>query len=311
MHTASKALRTALAANASFSAACGLVMLMAPDQIDAWLGFGQPGALQVLGFGLLLFATDLIHQATRPRLLTWRALYASGADLLWVVATAVLLLIFRESVSATAMLALLAVAAVVLVFGIWQLWGIGKVHRTGKESRYRHCVSVTTDVPADAMWKVIGRLGEIERYMPSLRSSALLDNQTQGVGAIRVCEDQAGKRWREACTRFEPGRGFDVRFLTEAAAFPFPASEMLGGWDVIPRHQGSEVRVWWELTPKPKALAVLLLPILAFGADRDFPKVVARMASAAKGQPLEDARAEAPAITARLSASPCRRLAIR
>lgn len=37
---------------------------------------------------------------------------------------------------------------------------------------------------------------------------------------------------------------------------------------------------WWELVPKTKLLAPVILPLLAFQADRDFPKIVQRMAYA-------------------------------
>jgi hypothetical protein len=76
-----------------------------------------------------------------------------------------------------------------------------------------------------------------------------------------------------------PGRSFDVRFLCEAPGFPFPATTMRGGWEVAARNEvGSEVSVWWELTPKPKWLTPILLPVLAFQADRDFARVIERMA---------------------------------
>ncbi|MCC5886558.1 MAG: SRPBCC family protein [Gammaproteobacteria bacterium] len=298
-------LRRALIANAAFSASCATALLAAPEPVVAWLGLGPPLLLAAVGVGLLAFAADLLHQATRPRLLTWRALYASLADLLWVIATATLLLIAPNLVSEAGAILLLAVAAVVLAFGIWQLLGIDRAHRAANPSRYRHCVQVAVDVPAAAMWNVISELGEIERYMPSLRSSEVLGRQPDGVGAVRVCENHAGKRWGEECTRFEDGRGFDVRFLAEDPDFPFPATIMFGGWEVIPRGEGSEVRVWWELEPKPKLLAPVILPILALGVDRDFPGIIKRMATAAMGDgPLTSKAAQRMSRTG-LSPYPC------
>jgi hypothetical protein len=41
--------------------------------------------------------------------------------------------------------------------------------------------------------------------------------------------------------------------------------------------------VWWELTPKNILLAPVILPLLAFQADRDFPKIIQRMATTALG----------------------------
>lgn len=298
-------LRIALAANAAFSLSCAMVLLARPELVASWLGIEATLLLRAIGVGLTAFAADLLHQATRPRLLTWRALYASFADLLWVMGTLLVLLAFPNLLSATGIALLLAVAAVVLVFGAWQLWGIGRAHRGTQGSSYRHCVSVGVDVPAQAMWNVISRLGEIQRYMPSLRSSEILEDRPPGVGAVRVCEDHAGKRWGEECTRFEPGRGFDVRFVAEDPDFPFPATSMLGGWEVLPRGEGAEVRVWWELEPKPWLLAPVMLPLLAFGVDRDFPEIIRRMAATASTASDQASHREVDARMARLLPYPC------
>lgn len=287
-------LRMALGCNAAFSSICGASMLLAPTTVAAWLGIAatalSQALLQGLGAGLLIFAADLAHQATRSRLLTWRALYASTADLLWVGATALLLLSFPSLLRPSGVLIAVAVAGVVATMAVWQLWAIDRAHRiTG--GRHRHCISVATQVPATAMWAIIAELGEIQRYMPSLKRSTLLDGAEPGAGAVRQCEDHSGKRWSEACTVFDPPHCFDVHFLADEPDFPFPAKNMDGGWEVIAEGGGSVVRLWWELAPKPRLLAPVLLPLLAFQVDRDFPKVIGRMARAAnrrRGQGEED-----------------------
>ncbi|MBE9102518.1 hypothetical protein [Vacuolonema iberomarrocanum] len=82
-------LRTALLANAAFSISCALALIFAPAWVDHLLGIQMPLALQAVGLGLVIFAADLIYQATGSRMVAWRALCASIADFLWVVATAV------------------------------------------------------------------------------------------------------------------------------------------------------------------------------------------------------------------------------
>jgi hypothetical protein len=81
-----------------------------------------------------------------------------------------------------------------------------------------------------------------------------------------------------------------MRFAAEAPDFPFPASTMLGGWKVMSVGTGSEVMIWWELAPKPRFLAPILLPILAFSADRDFVRVIRRMANDSLEQKQHGAR---------------------
>ena len=285
-------LRLVLLGNAFFSTACALLMQINPVLLGDLLGVQAPLIYRLIGVGLLVFAADLVHQASRPRLATWRALYASAGDVLWVLATIVGLLLFPGVLSPIGLVTVSLMATVMLVFGLLQMRGIRIAHRAPERDLNRHCIMVRVDVPAPAMWEVIRRIGDIQRYMPSLKSSQILYGREPGVGAVRHCVDQAGKSWSEECIAFTPGREFTVRFLADEPGFPFPASEMFGGWEVMPEEQGggeregSVVKVWWELTTKPAWLAPLLLPLLAFQADRDFTGIIEAMAGDARGEPV-------------------------
>jgi len=283
-------LRTALLGNAVFSSICGLLMLAQLGFVETLLGIQAPLLLRLLGFGLLLFAVDLLHQTTQPRLATWRALYASVGDFLWVIISVVGLLLFSNLLSPTGVKVVLIVAGVVLIFGCWQLWGIACAHRASNPALYRHCLIVSTKAPAAAMWEVIERMGDIQNYTPSLVKSEMLNGKSPGVGAVRRCTDNSDRCWTEECIEFEPGHSFTMRFAAEAPDFPFPASTMLGGWKVTSAGAGSEVMVWWELAPKPRFLASILLPVLAFNADRDFVQVIRRMADDALEQKHNETR---------------------
>ena len=285
----SRPLRTALLSNALFSAGCGMVLILNPAWVGLLLGFEADLIFMLVGAGLVLFAIDLVHQATRPRMQTWRALYASAADFLWVLGSIAGVLIFHEALSATGMLTVMVIASIVLVFGISQLWGIDRVHRNPETGLYRHCILVNTAAPADSIWKVIRDLGAISHYTPTLRESMLLGSKAPGVGAIRRCVDQDGRAWSEECIEFSDiERSYLVRFRADVPSFPFPASYMLGGWTVMPNHEDATVMIWWELEPKPKLLAPLMLPVLAFQVDRDFPALIGRMAEDASGLGLKD-----------------------
>ncbi|MDZ7736025.1 MAG: SRPBCC family protein [Gammaproteobacteria bacterium] len=275
-------MRTALLANALFSASCGLIMILNPAWVGALLGFEATRVFMLVGAGLVLFATDLVHQATRTRMQTWRALYASAADILWVLGSILGVLLFGEWLSASGMITVVTVTGIVLAFGISQLWGIDRLHRNPETGLYRHCILVDTHAQADKLWKIIRDLGAISRYMSSLRDSVILDGKEPGAGAVRRCVDQTGRAWSEECTVFdEAGRRFVVHFRADELGFPFPARRMVGGWKIMPAAEGSTVMIWWELEPKPKWLASLMLPVLAFQVDRDFPKLIGRMAEAA------------------------------
>ena len=122
---------------------------------------------------------------------------------------------------------------------------------------------------------------------------------------VTSCEDHSGKQWSEECVAFNPGHSFTVRFISEAPNFPFPTKTMRGGWQVVPADSGSHVMVWWELTPANQLLAPVILSILAFQADRDFPLIVRRMATAAIGKNGEAHMQSSTRLFARLLPGLC------
>lgn len=224
-------------------------MLLQPALPGAWLGIQATLIYRVVGAGPALFSVELFFQALRPRVSTWRALLASIADFLWVGGSLALLVAVPELFSNQGNILVLATAGVVQLFGLWQLWAAGRAHRSARNGEYRHCIVVETNAPADRMWRIVGDLGKIENYMPSLKYSTLLEDRDPGVGAVRACENQAGQQWQEECIEYIPGRSFSVRFLAEAPGFPFPVKSMRGGWEVNPTDGGSQVMIWWELKP--------------------------------------------------------------
>ena len=123
-------LRSALLANAAFSSVCGLALLFAPGSIGDLLGLEANLIYRLLGAGLLLFAADLVHQATRPVVAQWRAALACAADFAWVAATALAFLFFPGALSEAGALAVLTVGLIVLGFGLWQAQGL-KFLRSG------------------------------------------------------------------------------------------------------------------------------------------------------------------------------------
>ncbi len=274
-------LRIALFANALFASATGASILIAPAPVAGLLGIAYHPMLTAIGVGLVVFALDLTHQATRKRILTWRAAFATALDLAWVAGTVVALATQHHAFATTGVAIIAAVGALVLGFAIWQGRGIDHAHRVPSSRLRQHCVRVHVDQPAESMWRVIADLGAIQRYMPSLAHSAIEEGAEPGRGAVRTCVDRGGRSWSEECIVFEPGE-LALRFKTEAAGFPFPATEMYGGWTVEPCESGgSRVTVWWTLLPRPMGLAVVLMPIFGFHADREITNVVRRMAAEA------------------------------
>jgi hypothetical protein len=284
MHTTP--LRTALLANALFSALSGLTCIMFSSSVAALIGLGAPIIYQIIGVGLVGFAGFVAWTGTRQPISAFLAALISMADFLWVVGTLLVLVLAAGALHPAGIASLIAIAAIVLFFGIRQLQGIGKLYALpGKPTTHKLCVAVDTPAPADNMWAVIADLGSIHAYSPNLTRVILRDDAQPGVDAVRQCTDVSGKTWGEHCTRYDPdARSVAFQFLADEPGFPYPFTTMVGGWDIVPKEDGSTVTIWFEVTPRYTLLHPLILALMSRNIARSFGEIVARMTAAARGE---------------------------
>jgi hypothetical protein len=119
--TAVTRLRRVLTANAAFSLAGGFTALVAGSWVSAQLGIDHVVLTRLLGFGLVLFAADVLRISRLPEAsLLGRAALVSAADAMWVLATIVVLA--TGVLSTTGAIVAAAVGLVVADAGATQLW---------------------------------------------------------------------------------------------------------------------------------------------------------------------------------------------
>jgi len=293
-------LRTGLAINATFSVLCAVGMLVYGQQLAALMGRINPLLLQMIGLSLLFFASELVLQISKRRLSTLRALFVSIMDVGWVLASLVLLVFFPDLLSGSGAVIVSLVAAVVLLCSLLQLFGIHRIHAVPGRKTYRHCVPMAVEASAESLWYIIGNLDSIAQYAPHIASSRLVNSESSGEGSVRICQDISGKQWSEQCTVYDPKKQLDLKFLTEEPNFPLPVKEMEGGWQLKKLDEGRcEVRVWWELEPKIRAFALILMPIFSHLMDRDFKQVMNKMAEEGNSAKVKNKK------LARLIPMPC------
>jgi len=283
----SRLLRVSLSANAAFSTLTGVTLLLAGTQIAPWLGNVPPWLVTSIGGMLLTFAAFIafIVFQLRPA----RALGVVALDIGWLICTVPLIFV-PALLTEPGKAAVLIVAVLVGGLAIAQMAGIRAALRDPVQGRgkYRHCIGVHVDAPAQAMWDTIADLGGISRFSPTLVSSALQDGARPSVGTVRVCTNTSGQSWSEVCEIFEPvERRLEVRFLTDEPGFPYPAKVMFGGWNVKKEGEGSMVEIWWSLTPT-LPLGWLVVTLMGLRVDGDFAAIISRMAEVAQGRPLPE-----------------------
>ena len=134
----SSLLRTTLRTNAVFSIISGGLMILASAGIAAFLGIADATILGflsgssfilVLGIGVLLFGLGVLYDVTRPE---FSRLYATAilvGDIVWVVASAILLLTHALPLSTAGNWTVLIVADIVTVFAIAEYIGLRRLSR--------------------------------------------------------------------------------------------------------------------------------------------------------------------------------------
>jgi hypothetical protein len=115
--------------NAVSAAACGFGMLATRGTLHAFFGLDTPALLDLLALGLLLDAGVLAFAARRQPVSREVLMAFTVADGLWVVASAIVLLLFWGQLAAVARALVIAVALVVEVFATLQYRAAGRASR--------------------------------------------------------------------------------------------------------------------------------------------------------------------------------------
>jgi hypothetical protein len=115
--------------NAVSTAACGLAMLATRATLHAFFGLDTPTLLDLLAVGFLLYAGALAVAARRQPVSREVLIAFTVADGLWVVASAMVLLLFWGQLAAVARFLVIAVALVVEIFATLQYRAAGRAPR--------------------------------------------------------------------------------------------------------------------------------------------------------------------------------------
>ena len=124
---ASLFLRRSLLANAAFSAVSGLVFIFAAGSIADRTGLDDPLTLIIVGIFLVFYAVGLAVNALRPIVNLIEARVAIALDIVWVISSAVLIIIGFLNMTGNWAAGILA--DLVLVFAICQFIGLRRVRR--------------------------------------------------------------------------------------------------------------------------------------------------------------------------------------
>src|SRR6056297_2633761 len=278
-------LRAALATNCVFSALTGFSMLLFPASVADWLGFNATVVLQIVGALLLLFATALLYVAWPSRSPQPIALVVSFADFAWVVGTAALGVFATDLFSSFGWAVASVVALIVLACGIWQIMGIDVSYRDSSRPGWvRLCIETQMDVPPTAVWAIVSDLEAIADHSPRLVSSRIINVDNENGLFTRECHDTSGECWTESIQLNQQKMHLNAEFDAQKPGFPFPFSEMLGGWQVEQSGHGAAILVWWSMRPRRRAIAFFTVPIMEVFIRTSFRPTLLSIRNAAAGE---------------------------
>ena len=123
-NTSLNLLKLFLYENSAFSFIMGFLMLGFPTTVAGWMGTESHIIFTVLGILLIVWALDVLWVARQNPIKLLFVRLIIGADVLWVVGSALILAFNLFDFSATGNWTVLIVADIVMIFAIGQYAGI-------------------------------------------------------------------------------------------------------------------------------------------------------------------------------------------
>jgi ribosome-associated toxin RatA of RatAB toxin-antitoxin module len=246
-------LRTALRANAVFSLACGVALVVAGWWLARPWGLGPAALPPLVGVAVAGFGVMVARLAVQPAraMRVWAALVIA-ADGLWVVGSTALLAMHpppRPGAVAVAVVGVavagVAAAQIAALIAARPDDALGDME-TVESSR------VYAARPA-TVWPLLTDHDLYGRLAPNLRSVQVISEPGQPLR--RRCTNTSGDAWEETCTLWEDGRRFAVE--VDTTDYPYPLESMSGLWQVDPHPDGSKVTMRFAYRARPTALGGL------------------------------------------------------
>ena len=270
-------LRWVLLANAGVSTISALACLLAAESVARTVFapgvtlFGLSAAEMVFELGILLlaFAGGVALIATRRLLRRGWVWAVIAADVLWVLDSGLLLVLFPEALSPTGFWVVAGCAGLVALFAIDQAIGLAMLYQGRSEitvTRFGDRMTMTAGIATSAtparVWQVMSDQEGYADVADNIGRVEIVEGR--GKGMIRQCSDNDGKSWQETCTLWDEGRAFAFRVHTEAEDYPYPIAALSGTWSLAAvEHGRTEIRMDFEIRAKPGLVNRMLFQMMA------------------------------------------------
>lgn len=220
-------LQKSLQLNALFSGLSG-ILLVALNKYVAGL-FDTPNTLvfQVIGAALIFFSLTIFFEIKRQNLLG--VLLIIFQDLLWVVGSAILLILQPFEISIFGYAIIAAIALIVLFMAINQAQALAQTDSIPNKVIKQLSFERIMKASKASAWKVISNVANYHEVAPNIDDVKIISGE--GEGMIRSCSH--GKdSWTETCALWEEEKEYAFEVNTTAPDYPYPFKYLKGNWKV-------------------------------------------------------------------------------
>ena len=257
-------LQVALLGNAIFSLLSGLFLVWLRSKVANWFELEKSLIFLILGIGLLYFSYSIFRQLKTPE--EDQVFYIIMQDLIWVFASAAIIIFKPFNISSFGYQAIAGVAVVVLIFGVGQSVGLAQTDDTDRKGIKRLAFERMINVSKQDTWQMISDVGNYHTVAPNIDSVQIVSGQ--GEGMIRSCTHKAD-HWTEVATLWEEGEQYSFEVDTEAEDYPYPLKYLKGTWQV--KEVGpaqSQITMVFEFAYERRIFNLLIHPFMKKKFDK-------------------------------------------
>lgn len=275
---AAQRLRNTLRLNAVTSLLGGVAAMALGGPVNTLLGTDSAPWARLVGFGLVVFAVDVVYvSGASIRLLKRYTPLISAADALWVVASVTTVALGWFSTTGSIVIGI--VAGAVGAFSVRQIILVQRLTTAAKdtdpaivnETPPTEVFHVEAPISATApeAWAIVTDHELYGKLAPNLGS--VVATAPNGENLARACFNRSGEGWNETCTLWSDGEQFDIE--VDTTNYPYPLAEMRGSWWV--RQTTPHTTIGMDFRYRPTA--TIKGRLFAIGMQAAFPVVLRRI----------------------------------
>ena len=220
-------LQKSLKSNAAFSFISGVLLIIIHGKIAQLFEVTNVTVFWVIGIGLVIFAATVYWESIKLRPMQVVTIIAQ--DLIWVIASVILLVFNPFQISFWGNVTIAGVALVVFFFAVAQSSGLSQMDSMNRQGLKKFVFERVIQASKEDVWRVISAVDAYHEVAPNIDQSKIISGS--GKGMTRACSHR-NEQWTETCILWNEGEAYAFEVNTKAPDYPYPLKYLTGHWQV-------------------------------------------------------------------------------